>query len=103
MLARVELPRIDNRSLLQYFVGNFCDHEPWFELPDLREFITSRTVASSRINLGLKSPPTQRFRTDTRLGVDRITPGIHGRVVIKTVQEHPDGPIFLILRILLRH
>ena len=65
MVARVELPHIDNRCVFQDLICFFQITNLALEGLDLSEFVTGRANTLTRINLGLHYPASQCFRTDS--------------------------------------
>src|SRR3954465_2744978 len=87
-VARVELPREENRGRLQNLVGLLeISHFP-LKILDALVLSSRGTRPLGGIHLGLQHPPAQRLRADPDLRADRLAGGIHRPVLIKVIEHH---------------
>jgi len=102
-VARVELPREENRGRLQNLVGLLEISDLPLKIPDplLLDGRDARTRTG--IDLSLQHPPPQRLRTNPDFRADRPTRGIHRPVLIEVIEHHFHGTLTLLDRVMLRH
>jgi len=101
--ARVELPREENRGLLQDLVCLPQLPVLPLQLRDPGLIGTADAEAFVRVDLGLENPPAQGLPADVQLRSVGRTGGKNGVVLTEVVQDHPRGTLTLILGVSLGH